>query len=66
MATRTQDDADLPKIADRDEILVHLTNAVRRGNVPAMRLLLEELKADGEVARPRSTIDELARRRATS
>jgi hypothetical protein len=50
-------------IADRDEILRLLSAAARRGNVPAMRLLLEELRRDGEEHATPSIIDELASKR---
>ena len=49
---------------DREEILDLLGEQARDGHVPAMRLLLEELRRDGEVSSDTSAIDELARRRA--
>jgi hypothetical protein len=52
------------EIASRAEILGLLSDAARQGHVGAMRLLLEELRRDGEdqVSAP-SVIDELARKR---
>jgi hypothetical protein len=50
-------------VVDRAEILGLLSQAARRGNVPAMRLLLEELRHDGDEAAPPSVIDELATKR---
>jgi hypothetical protein len=52
-------------VADRSEILQLLTKAARKGNVPAMRLLLEELKSDGKPEKAGSVIDELAKRRTS-
>ena len=52
-----------PKIAGRDEILEHLTAAARKGNVPAMRLLLEELRHDEVPAEGQNIIDELSNKR---
>ena len=53
-----------PKVADRDEILVLLTTAARGGNVPAMRLLLAELRLDGiDNEAAEDFIDELALKR---
>jgi hypothetical protein len=53
-------------VADRAEILTLLSRAARKGHVPAMRLLLEELRHDEDNATASSVIDELAgkRRRA--
>jgi hypothetical protein len=60
-------DEELPSVADRDEILIHLTKAARKGNVPAMRLLLEELRHDGESSKQAtSVIDELANKRRSA
>ncbi len=39
-----------PTIATREVILVMLTAAARRGNVPAMRLLLDELRVEQATA----------------
>jgi len=53
------------RLPDRDEIL-HLASDKARtiGSVPAMRLVLQELRRDGsEPKRSRSAIDELAARR---
>jgi hypothetical protein len=54
-------------IADRDEVLALLTAAARKGNVGAMRLLLEELRRDeaGQTVTS-GVIDELARKRAAA
>jgi hypothetical protein len=53
-----------PEIATRAEILTYLTAAARRGHVPAMRLLLEELRHDeGDQAGSPSVIDELSAKR---
>jgi hypothetical protein len=49
---------------DREEILDLLGAQARAGHVPAMRLLLEEMRRDGESEeKPGSVIDELAKRR---
>jgi hypothetical protein len=49
---------------DREEILDLLSVQARDGHVPAMRLLLEEYRRDGNSdEKPRSAIDELAKRR---
>ena len=50
------------EIATRAQILVWLSEAAKRGNVPAMRLLLEELRQD-ETGAEGGVIDDLARRR---
>jgi hypothetical protein len=50
-------------VADREEILLLLSAAARRGNVPAMRLLLEEQRRDTEAPAGASVIDELATKR---
>jgi hypothetical protein len=58
-----------PEIATRDEILGWLSDAARKGHVPAMRLLLEELRHDESAqAATSSVIDELSakRKRATT
>ena len=54
-----------PKVAKRPEILVLLSTAARGGNVPAMRLLLEELRLDGieDDTTASDFIDELAKKR---
>jgi hypothetical protein len=53
-----------PQIADRAEILLLLSDSARDGHVGAMRLLLEELRRDGEQAASASkVIDELATKR---
>lgn len=49
------------KIATRDEILGLLTAAARRGHVPAIRLLLDELRREEAVSS--GVIDELASKR---
>jgi hypothetical protein len=51
------------EIADRDEILGLLSTAARKGNVPAMRLLLEEQRRDGDETAGSGIIDELATKR---
>lgn len=51
------------EIATRDQILVWLSEAARGGNVPAMRLLLDELRQDEAGTEGPSVIDDLARRR---
>jgi hypothetical protein len=50
-------------IATREMILEWLSEAARRGNVPVMRLLLEELRHDVDQAANPSVIDELASKR---
>jgi hypothetical protein len=47
-------------IATKEEILELLTDAARRGNVPAMRLLLDELRVEHANSAGQSVIDELA------
>jgi predicted nucleic acid-binding Zn ribbon protein len=54
--------ADIPRTGDRAEVLRLLTVAARLGSVTACKILLEELRRDGEVPR-RDFIDELATRR---
>ena len=51
------------QIATRAEILVWLSEAAERGHVPAMRLLLEELRHDEAGAAVPSVIDELSTKR---
>jgi hypothetical protein len=51
------------QIATRAEILVLLSSAAKRGHVPAMRLLLEELRHDEAAAAVPGIIDDLARKR---
>src|SRR5437867_983166 len=52
------------KIATRDELLGFLSDAAREGHVGAMRLLLEELRRDGQnPSEEADFIDELARKR---
>ena len=52
------------KVADRDEVLLLLSTAARQGHVGAMRLLLEELRRDGDEGSPEADfIDELAKKR---
>jgi hypothetical protein len=54
-----------PEIATRAEILGWLSEAARRGHVPAMRLLLEELRHDeAGHASSSSVFDEMERIRA--
>ena len=48
---------------DREEILALAWAAARRGSVPAMRLLLQEMKSESAETEPRSVIDELTARR---
>jgi hypothetical protein len=66
LASEVQDAAGLPEPPSRDFLLRALGVQAREGNVPAIRLLLEEYRRDGnEDAKPaRSAIDELAARRA--
>jgi hypothetical protein len=53
-----------PTVATRHEVLVLLSQAARRGHVPAMRLLLEEVRRDGNQDDQASDfIDELATKR---
>jgi hypothetical protein len=52
-----------PEPGDREELIGLLWTAARRGNVPAMRILLDEMKGEREPKHETSTIDELARRR---
>jgi hypothetical protein len=52
------------EVADRDEILVLLSTAARKGHVGAMRLLLEEhRRADESAPETPSVIDELSKKR---
>ena len=51
------------EIATRAQILVWLSEAAKRGNVPACRLLLDELRQDETGAGVPSIIDELATKR---
>ena len=50
-------------IATRDEILQLLSDAARKGHVGAMRLMLEEIRHDGDRAATSSVIDELSTKR---
>jgi hypothetical protein len=53
-------------IADRDELLVLLSEAARKGRVGAMRILLTEIGRDAELgtqAEPLGLIDEIAEKR---
>jgi hypothetical protein len=50
-------------IADREEILLLLSDAARKGHVGAMRLLLEEQRRDGEAPAASNVIDEIAAKR---
>ncbi len=52
----------MSEIATREEILGLLSDAARAGHVGAMRLLLEELRRDGEAGSP-DFIDELLKKR---
>jgi hypothetical protein len=47
-----------------DELTDLLWEAARKGNVPAMRILRDEMKAEAPEKSKRSVIDELASRRA--
>jgi hypothetical protein len=51
------------RIATRDQILGWLSEAARKGHVPAMRLLLEEIRADEAAAAVPGVIDDLAKKR---
>ena len=53
-------------IATREQVLELLTAAARRGNVPAMRLLLDELRVEQANGAGRGVIDELAGKRTSS
>jgi len=53
-------------IATREQVLELLTAAARRGNVPAMRLLLDELRFEQANGAGRGVIDELAGKRTSS
>jgi hypothetical protein len=61
--------ADLPERPSRDELLAALGVRAREGSVPAIRLLLEEYRREGEGVirsdRTGSAIDELAARRSS-
>jgi hypothetical protein len=51
-------------VADREELLVLLSEAARKGRVGAMRILLTEIRRDAEPdtpAEPLGVIDEMAR-----
>lgn len=52
-----------PAVADVAEIHRVATARARAGSVPAMRLLLVELRRAERTERPRSAIDQLARKR---
>lgn len=54
-----------PIPGDRDELIGLLWSAARKGNVPAMRILLEDIDKDANShsTKPTSHIDELAKRR---
>ena len=56
---------DVPKTGDRAEVLALLTVAAKLGSVTACRILLEELRRDGNEGSSREAdfIDELAKRR---
>jgi hypothetical protein len=63
-----QDVDGLPEPPPRDDLLRALGVQAREGNVPAIRLLLEEYRRDGdsdEKPKQQSKIDELASRRAS-
>ncbi len=60
-----QEPSGASEVADREELLRIATVQARRGNMTAVKLLLEELRRDGDdEERPaRSVIDELRGRR---
>jgi hypothetical protein len=66
LAGQVQDAAGLPDPPTRDFLLRALGVQALEGNVPAIRLLLEEYRRDGDTdTKPaRGAIDELAGRRA--
>jgi hypothetical protein len=53
----------MDSIATRREVLELLSAAARRGNVPAMRLLLDELRLEQANVAASGLIDELANKR---
>ena len=65
---RIEDAGDLPEPPDRDLLIRVLGVQARNGHVPAIRLLLEELRRDDDSdskATPLDTVDQLAERRAS-
>jgi hypothetical protein len=66
LAEQVKDAADLPDPPSRDFLLRALGVQAMEGNVPAIRLLLEEYRRDGneDTQQSRSVIDELAARRS--
>jgi hypothetical protein len=66
LAEQVQDAAGLPDPPSRDFLLRALGVQAMEGNVPAIRLLLEEYRRDGDSdEKPKSFTDELAARRAS-
>jgi hypothetical protein len=66
LAEHLQQLADLPEPPSKADLLKALGMQAREGNVPAIRLLLEEYRRDGnsDDKPKRSKVDELAARRA--
>jgi hypothetical protein len=66
LAEQVQEAGDLPEPPTREFLLRALGVQAMEGNVPAIRLLLEEYRRDGDTDEQpkRSAIDELAARRA--
>jgi hypothetical protein len=55
----------MEQTGDLEELRALLWKAARKGNVPAMRILMTELKGDGQdSAETPSVIDELASKRS--
>jgi hypothetical protein len=50
-------------VASREDLMLCLSAAARRGSVAAMRLLLEELRRDPDPEQESSVIDELSAKR---
>jgi hypothetical protein len=66
LVDQVQDAAELPEPPTREFLLKALGVQAMEGNVPAIRLLLEEYRRDGdsnEEQQARSVIDELAAKR---
>ena len=67
LAERVKDEAELEELPDRDTLLRWLAAEAKTGHVPAIRLLLEELRRDDDSdtsETPLQVIDELAERRS--
>jgi hypothetical protein len=68
MAESLKEAGDLPTLPTREELLGVLGQEAMNGHVPAIRLMLEELRRDAdpdEGKTPLGVVDELAARRAS-